>query len=175
MWGPRAEPRNFAPLTSRPPGMRNRHVSLCAIGPAANHPRLPFRPRRSDHPDRQGPRPGLEAGLRRIPPDPRATCLRPMHDYDDYVDGKPRTDGVRSFLESRHLTVPDEAVEDMAERKHRLFLDLIHRHGVQTYDGTVRYVHSARAAGLKVAVVSSSKHTTDVLRAAKLDGLFDGQ
>ena len=99
----------------------------------------------------------------------------PMHDYDDYVDGKPRTDGVRSFLESRHITVPDEAVEDMAERKDRLFLDLIHRHGVQTYDGTVRYVHSARAAGLKVAVVSSSKHTTDVLRAAKLDGLFDGQ
>ena len=77
MWGPRAEPRNFAPLTSRPPGMRNRHVSLCAIGPAANHPRLSFRPRRRDHPDRQGPRPGLEAGLRRIPPDPRATCLRP--------------------------------------------------------------------------------------------------
>src|SRR5438034_6089204 len=45
----------------------------------------------------------------------------PMHDYDDYVDGKPRTDGVRSFLESRHITVPDEAVEDMAERKDRLF------------------------------------------------------
>ena len=99
----------------------------------------------------------------------------PVMDYDDYVDGKPRTDGVRSFLESRHITVPDEAVEDMAERKDRLFLDLIHRHGVQTYDGTVRYVHSARAAGLKVAVVSSSKHATDVLRAAKLDGLFDGQ
>ena len=113
----------------------------------------------------------------------------PMHDYDDYVDGKPRTDNEED-LARKDIREGEEVIvlragdvipqvlspaPHVAERKDRLFLDLIHRHGVQTYDGTVRYVHSARAAGLKVAVVSSSKHTTDVLRAAKLDGLFDGQ
>src|SRR5205085_9669667 len=80
-----------------------------------------------------------------------------VNDYDNYVDGKPRADGVRSFLESRNLAAPDDVVEDIADRKDRLFLDLIHRDGVQTYDGTVRYIDAARAAGLKVAGVFSSK------------------
>src|SRR6266550_1880516 len=55
-----------------------------------------------------------------------------VQDYDDYVDGKPREDGVRSFLASRHITVPDETVHDIADRKDQLFLDLIHHAGVQT-------------------------------------------
>src|SRR5437868_12243753 len=67
-----------------------------------------------------------------------------VNDYDTYVDGKPRADGVRSFLESRHLAAPDDVVEGIADRKDRLFLDLIHRYGVQTYDGTVRYIDAAR-------------------------------
>lgn len=99
----------------------------------------------------------------------------PIKDYDQYVDGKPREDGVRSFLASRSITVPEDTIEQIAGSKDRLFLDLIRKNGVQTYDGTVRYINAARSAGLKVAVVSSSKHTTEVLRAANLARLFDGQ
>jgi beta-phosphoglucomutase family hydrolase len=99
----------------------------------------------------------------------------PIHDYDQYVDGKPREDGVRDFLASRHITVPDETIEEIASRKDQLFLALIHKNGVQTYDGSIRYLHAARAAGFKLAVVSSSRHTTEVLTAAKLDKNFDAQ
>ena len=107
-----------------------------------------------------------------------------ISDYDTYVDGKPREDGVRSFLASRKIDLPegseDDAPEDetahgLGNRKDRLFLQLIHTQGVEVYEGSVRYVHAARAAALKLAVVSSSKNCTEVLRAARLDGLFDAQ
>jgi beta-phosphoglucomutase family hydrolase len=107
-----------------------------------------------------------------LPPDQPFDLIT---DYDEYVDGKPREDGVRSFLASRHITLPDDKIHDIAIRKDNLFLEAIHRNGVETYAGSVRYVHAARAAGLKTAVVSSSKHTTEVLRAAKIDNLFDAQ
>ena len=96
-------------------------------------------------------------------------------DYAAYVDGKPRADGVRSVLIARGIEATPELVDGIASKKDQLFVDLIHRHGVQTYDGSVRYVRAARASGLKIAVVSSSKHTTEVLRAAALDGDFDVQ
>ncbi|TMD36896.1 MAG: beta-phosphoglucomutase family hydrolase [Chloroflexi bacterium] len=98
-----------------------------------------------------------------------------VEDYDTYVDGKPRDAGVHDFLASRNIQLADNKVEAIAERKDHLFLHLIHQHGVQTYEGTIRYIHAARAASKKVAVVSSSKHTTEVLHAAKLEGLFDAQ
>jgi beta-phosphoglucomutase family hydrolase len=107
-----------------------------------------------------------------------------VKDYDEYVDGKPRADGVRSFLESRHITLPEgspddppdkETVHGLGKRKDMIFLKLIHQHGVATYEGSVRYVEAARKAGLKTAVVSSSKNTTEVLRAAGIHDLFDGQ
>lgn len=96
-------------------------------------------------------------------------------DYLEYVDGKPREDGVRSFLESRHIAFTEALVHELGNRKDHLFLDLIHRNGVETYEGSIRYLHAARAAGLKLAVVSSSKNTTEVLRAANLNDIFDGQ
>jgi HAD superfamily hydrolase (TIGR01509 family) len=96
-------------------------------------------------------------------------------DYDLYVDGKPREDGVRSFLASRHIDAPQQTVHDLGGRKDQIFLQLIHEHGVATYEGSVRYVHAARAARLRLAVVSSSKHCSEVLRAAGIDGLFDAQ
>jgi beta-phosphoglucomutase family hydrolase len=107
-----------------------------------------------------------------------------VSDYDTYVDGKPREDGVRSFLASRNIELPEgseqdpagaETVHGLGNRKDRLFLQLIHTQGVEVYEGSVRYVHAARAAALKLAVVSSSKNCTEVLRAARLDGLFDAQ
>lgn len=107
-----------------------------------------------------------------------------VSDYDTYVDGKPREDGVRSFLDSRNIELPEgseqdppeaETVHGLGNRKDHLFLQLIHTQGVEVYEGSVRYVHAARAAALKLAVVSSSRNCSEVLRAARLDGLFDAQ
>lgn len=103
-------------------------------------------------------------------------------DYDRYVDGKPRADGVRSFLASRGIELPEGDLDDPPERetviglgrrKNDLVLDLIHRQGVDPYEGSVRYVHAARDAGLRRAVVSSSTNCHDVLEAAGMLDLFD--
>lgn len=103
-------------------------------------------------------------------------------DYDQYVDGKPRYDGVRSFLQSRGIELPDgdpsdspsaETVHGLGNRKNELVLKLIHEQGVQPYEGSVRYVRAARDAGLRRAVVSSSANARDVLAAAGIDDLFE--
>jgi len=96
-------------------------------------------------------------------------------DYDDYVDGKAREDGVRSLLDAKAIPATDELVTKIAERKDDIFLALIHSHGVQTYETSVRYLHAVREAGKKLAVVSSSRHTTEVLHAAGLQHTFDAQ
>jgi beta-phosphoglucomutase family hydrolase len=104
------------------------------------------------------------------------------HDYDEYVDGKPRYDGVRSFLESRGIELPDgtpedppsaETVDGLGNRKNELVLELIERDGVEAYEGSVRYVRAARDAGLRRAVVSSSTNCRDVLEAAGIIDLFE--
>jgi beta-phosphoglucomutase family hydrolase len=103
-------------------------------------------------------------------------------DYDQYVDGKPRADGVRSFLESRGISLPagsdddppdTETIAGLGNRKNDLVLKLIDERGVQPYEGSVRYVHAVRDAGLPRAVVSSSTNCRAVLEAAKIDDLFD--
>ncbi|MEA2302213.1 MAG: hypothetical protein QOE44_2748 [Solirubrobacteraceae bacterium] len=105
-------------------------------------------------------------------------------DYNDYVDGKPREDGVRSFLASRGITLPEgspgdppeaETVNGLGNRKNALVLGLIARDGVQAYDGSVRYVKAVRAAGLKTAVVSASANCRDVLVAAGIEDLLDAR
>ena len=98
-----------------------------------------------------------------------------VQDYDEYVDGKPRADGVRSFLESRHITLPGASMDELAERKDKLFLDLMRTQGVEPYPGSVEYLRAVLAAPLKTAVVSSSKHCTQVLRAAGLEGMLAAQ
>jgi beta-phosphoglucomutase family hydrolase len=104
------------------------------------------------------------------------------HDYDEYVDGKPRYDGVRSFLQSRGIELPDgtpedppsaETVDGLGNRKNELVLELIDRDGVDAYDGSIRYVNAARDAGLRRAVVSSSTNCRDVLEAAGVIDLFE--
>jgi beta-phosphoglucomutase family hydrolase len=103
-------------------------------------------------------------------------------DYDAYVDGKPRFDGVQSFLESRGIDLPAgshddppeaETIGGLGNRKNALVLNLIHTRGVKPYEGSVRYLHAVIDAGLKRAVVSSSTNCRDVLAAAGLEGLFD--
>jgi beta-phosphoglucomutase family hydrolase len=105
-------------------------------------------------------------------------------DYNEYVDGKPREDGVRSFLASRGITLPEgspgdppeaETVNGLGNRENALVLGLIEREGVQVYDGSVRYVKAARAAGLKTAVVSASANCREVLVAAGIEDLLDAR
>ena len=106
----------------------------------------------------------------------------PVRDYDEYVDGKPRYDGVRSFLASRGIELPEGSADEKAgadtihglgNLKNEIVLKLIREHGVEPYEGSVRYVEAARAAGLRRAVVSSSTNCRDVLAAAGIQDLFE--
>jgi beta-phosphoglucomutase family hydrolase len=95
------------------------------------------------------------------------------HDYEEYVDGLPRYDGVRSFLKSRGIDLDDEEVRRLGDRKNELVGALIARDGVEAYEGSVRYVRAARDAGLRRAVVSSSSNCRPVLEAAGILDLFE--
>ena len=90
-------------------------------------------------------------------------------DYEEYVDGKPRLDGVRSFLESRGITLDDSSVEELGQRKNDSFTDVLHRDGVEVFEGSRRYLQAAADAGLRRAVVSSSANTREVLELTGLD------
>ncbi|MEU4142528.1 beta-phosphoglucomutase family hydrolase [Streptomyces parvulus] len=103
-------------------------------------------------------------------------------DYDEYVDGRPRADGVRSFLSSRGIDLPEGGPDDppdattvngVGNRKNELLLEKIRTDGVEPYEGTLRYIDAVRAAGLAAAIVSSSANTRDVLRSIDAEGLFD--
>jgi beta-phosphoglucomutase family hydrolase len=103
-------------------------------------------------------------------------------DYERYVDGMPRRDGVRSFLVSRGIELPEGSPEDppdrdtvagLGNRKNELVQRLIAEHGVQVYEGSVRYVEAARDAGLRRAVVSSSANAREVLRVTGIEHLFE--
>jgi beta-phosphoglucomutase family hydrolase len=108
----------------------------------------------------------------------------PQHDYDQYVDGKPRLDGTRDFLASRHIDLPEGDETDapdtptiygLSNRKNDLVLERIRTEGVQTYPGSVDYVRKVRDAGLKTAVVSSSANTLDVLETTGIADCFDAR
>jgi beta-phosphoglucomutase family hydrolase len=103
-------------------------------------------------------------------------------DYDEYVDGKPRAEGVRSFLDSRGVHLPPgdpsdatdaETIDGLGNRKNEIVVRMIRDRGVEAYEGSVRYVRAAREAGLSRAVVSSSTNCRDVLRAAGIEDLFE--
>ena len=89
-------------------------------------------------------------------------------DYNDFVDGKPREDGIRDFLSSRGIAVSEDEVHTLSVRKNALVLKLIHDEGVEAYAGSVDYLKAARDAGLRRAVVSSSHNCEDVLRVTGL-------
>jgi beta-phosphoglucomutase family hydrolase len=105
-------------------------------------------------------------------------------DYNEYVDGKPRYDGVRSFLASRGIELPEgtpsdppdaETICGIGNRKNDLVLELIKKDGVEPYEGSVRFAQAARDAGLRRAVVSSSANCRDVLIAAGIEDLFEAR
>ena len=103
-------------------------------------------------------------------------------DYQRYVDGKPRNEGVKSFLQSREIALPEgepsddpaqETVCGLGNRKNSLFLELLKTRGVEVFDSTVALIRALRGRGLKTAVVSSSVNCAKVLEAADLADLFD--
>jgi beta-phosphoglucomutase family hydrolase len=103
-------------------------------------------------------------------------------DYSEYVDGKKRQDGVRSFLASRGIELPegepddgpdDETVEGLGNRKNEAFLRTLHEDGVKVFDGSRRYLEAVSAQRLPVAVVSSSANTREVLDVTGLAQFVD--
>ncbi len=101
----------------------------------------------------------------------------PGDDYNRYVDGKRREDGVRSFLASRGVELPEggpddppdaQTVHGVGNRKNELLLATIARDGVEVYEGSRTYLRAARDAGLRRAVVSSSANTAQVLEVTGL-------
>jgi beta-phosphoglucomutase family hydrolase len=112
-----------------------------------------------------------QTGEKFVPFDPAA-------DYRQYVDGKKREDGVRSFLSSRGIDLPDGSLDDpdaaetiygLGNRKNDMFQKVLHDDGVEVFDGSRRYLEAVCAAGLGIAVVSSSANTRDVLEITGLD------
>ncbi|MBS1886708.1 MAG: beta-phosphoglucomutase family hydrolase [Actinobacteria bacterium] len=118
-----------------------------------------------------------ERGEKFVPFDPGA-------EYNQYVDGKPRYDGVRSCLAARGIELPEgtpadppeaETVCGLGNRKNDIVLDLIDKQGVEAYPGSVAFVEAARAAGLRRAVVSSSANCQEILEAAGIEDLFEAR
>ena len=106
------------------------------------------------------------------------------HDYARYVDGRPRYDGVRAFLASRGITLPDGAPDDppgdgtvcgLGNRKQAFFHDVLAGEGADTIPGTVAVVRHLRHRGVRTAVVSSSRNCAAILESAGLSGLFELQ
>jgi beta-phosphoglucomutase family hydrolase len=105
----------------------------------------------------------------------------PIDDYRRYVDGKKRDDGVRSFLKSRGIELPDgdpddpadaETVYGLGNRKNEAFQKTLQKDGVEVFEGSRRYLEQVVGAGLATAVVSSSANTRDVLEITGLDRLI---
>ena len=103
-------------------------------------------------------------------------------DYAAHVDGRLRQDGVRTFLGSRGITLPEgrpddgpdaETVHGLGNRKNRLLLEVLERDGVERYEGSVTFVEAARDAGYRTAVVSASRNCRALLEAAGIEGLFE--
>ncbi|MBO8185583.1 HAD family hydrolase [Streptomyces spirodelae] len=106
----------------------------------------------------------------------------PVAEYDAYVDGRPRADGVRTFLAARDIRLPEgtpddppgaETVNGLGNRKNELLLEKIRTDGVEAYDGSLRYLRAVREAGLYTAVVSSSANCRDILASVGIEDRFD--
>ena len=103
-------------------------------------------------------------------------------DYRLHVDGKPRFEGVRDFLKSRGIELPEGNAEDpvdvetvcgLGNRKNELVNDAIATKGVQAYNGSVQFIHLLHRNGYKLAVVTSSQNCASILKAVKLDKFFE--
>lgn len=107
-----------------------------------------------------------------------------VDDYRRHVDGKPRYDGVRDFLASRGIVLPEgepgdpasaETVCGIGNRKNELVNRLFDTEGVEVFEGSLRWLRELRDRGIRTAVVSASKNCPRILEAAGLTGLFDAR
>ena len=105
-------------------------------------------------------------------------------DYRCYVDGKPRYDGVRSFLRSRGIALPDgdptssseeETVCGLGNRKNRIFHSILARDGVEVFESSVHLIRKLRAMEIRCGVASSSQNCQQILRRAGIEELFDAR
>jgi len=105
-------------------------------------------------------------------------------DYRLHVDGKPRFDGVRDFLASRGVQLPEgspndppdaETIGGIGNRKNELVNRVIEERGVEPYEGSVKLIHQLQRLAFKIAVVTSSRNCDSVLKAAHLDAFFNVQ
>lgn len=102
-------------------------------------------------------------------------------DYLQYVDGKPRYEGVKSFLESRGIHLPfgtpadttdKETVCGLGNRKNRLLVEQLKKHRVEVFDSSIELIRELQSKGFRTAVVSSSKNCAEVLKSAGFPALF---
>jgi len=105
-------------------------------------------------------------------------------DYRLYVDGKPRYDGVKSFLESRGISLPQGQITDdieketvcgLGNRKNKYFTQQLNEEGVRIFDSSVTLIRQLKKEGIKTAVISASRNAEDVLRAGGVLDLFDAK
>ncbi len=124
----------------------------------------------------------FDAFLEKQSPDGTFQPFRQDWDYSRFVDGKPRYEGVKSFLESRNIELPYGNVDDSPEReticglgnrKNEFFRKRLKQGGVDAYDSSIDLIFQIRSRGFRTAVVSSSKNCRFVLEAANLVQLFD--
>lgn len=103
-------------------------------------------------------------------------------DYIEYIDGKPRLDGIRSYLNKLNLRIPEGIPEDfsgkqtiqgLAKRKNEIFNILLTEEGIAVYQKTVEQLKKWKSEGVKIAVVSSSKNCKNILKSARIENLFD--
>jgi trehalose 6-phosphate phosphatase len=106
------------------------------------------------------------------------------HDYPRYIDGIAREDGIRNFLQSRSLALPEgnphdspevESIQGLAKKKNQIFHSLIQSHGVATYPDAIKQIHVAKQKGIKTAIISASKNGELILNAAGIATLFDAK
>jgi trehalose 6-phosphate phosphatase len=105
-------------------------------------------------------------------------------DYREYVDGKPRCDGVRDFLKSRNISLPEgnqddpperETICGLGNRKDNYFHDILDKEGATVYQSSIDFIRALREKGIKSAVISSSKNCERILKATHIENLFDAK
>jgi alpha,alpha-trehalase len=94
-------------------------------------------------------------------------------DYREYVDGKPRYDGVSAFLSARGIRVDPDTVRELGDRKDGYFHELIASDGVRAYGSTVALIRALSDCGIRMGVISASKNSVAVLAAAGVENMFD--
>lgn len=105
-------------------------------------------------------------------------------DYLNYVDGKPRYEGIQSFLSSRSINLPMGDPNDgpesltiygLGNKKNQLFIDVLQADGIEVYETTIALIHEIRRLGVKTALISSSKNCRSIIKQVGAEDLFDAR